>query len=212
MDAATPSPGSTARPPIVEVQALIAPFVDAAAVLSTFELNTLQPIDPRDANVNRNDALIELTNFCPSSGARIERVDRWQLEESRVAWDATFWNTQEGMRRARVANKVRQPRSVTSRAGYADRGRASRPRWSGLLLLEQLLSFERRYAVARGHSAGLTLAPANHRLHRAATRQLEPSARSPAKTSWIARTISSSSPTTSKCCPPRAYSALLDAA
>ncbi|MBM0104661.1 ATP-binding protein [Steroidobacter sp. S1-65] len=121
-----------------EVQRLIAPFLDAAAVLSTFELATLQPVDAR-ANENRNEALIELTNF--ARPVQESNVDCWQLEESARRMGLRRLKDREGMRRARAVNVVHAPDPLQQALDTLID--SNDPIALGTLSLEQLLAFER---------------------------------------------------------------------
>ena len=126
-----------------EVQTLIAPFLDAAAVLSTFELNTLQPVDAR-ANENRNEALVELINF--ARPVQESNVDRWQLEESARRVGLRRLEHREDMRRARAANVVHAPDPLQQALDLlieSDQPAALQGQLLEQLSLEQLLALER---------------------------------------------------------------------
>lgn len=84
-----------------EAEWLVQPYVDAAAVLSAFQLSLLQPAGKPHAG-ERMDALMELTNRCIVVGD--PRADVWQLQESCRRVALRRLGSRSRMRAAREAN------------------------------------------------------------------------------------------------------------
>lgn len=84
-----------------ETNESISPYLDAAAVLSTFRLETIQPVGLSN-DLLRVDALIELTER--SHPVREQGIEMWQLDDSVRRATLRRLGVTPAMRRARLAN------------------------------------------------------------------------------------------------------------
>lgn len=122
----------------LEFDRAVAPYVDAAAVLSTFKLEFLRPVGEEDPDA-RDDALIELTNRCRAVGN--PQLDMWQLQESTRRIALSRLGSREAMRAARAVN--RPEATDTVQQGIDLLIDSDRVPDLGGLSLEQLIGLER---------------------------------------------------------------------
>jgi len=78
----------------------LVPYLNAAALLATFELDCLQP--DGEATLPRDDALLELINRCRPVGDMRDGI--WQLEEAQRRSALRRLGHRDAMRHARLAN------------------------------------------------------------------------------------------------------------
>lgn len=121
-----------------EADRSVAPYLDAAAVLSTFKLDSLQPVGLNDA-AGRTEALIEMTNRCRAVGD--PQLDTWQIQESFRHVALRRLGDRRAMRAARAANPT--PAADPLQEGIDFLIKSEDPPNLSDLSLDQLLGVER---------------------------------------------------------------------